>query len=682
MTMTKRTNSATARLKQDYLRIKKDPLPYAVAEPVPTNILEWHYVIKGPENTTYAGGIYHGKLIFPSEFPYKPPSIYMITPNGRFKCNSRLCLSISDYHPEYWNPAWSVSTILTGLLSFMMEKNPTLGSIETSKADKTQLALKSGEFNLKNKTFCELFPTIAEEIKAELQRRKATEKSVTAALVGSANNESDSNMNSVENHGLAGSAWTNLCVILGFAAFAFTVKYVLRLNSKTLWVRMASCVNEDKELLISDSIRREESIASLESSSMSITLYSHLSNFERHPTYTHVCQVLTLVTLATVINICFPFYLTTINERSDVYFSLLFTSICSVVILFLIIICLKIQNRDRSVFPPISILSLWKLGTYLGVSCLLIYFSRDRNRVQCYLQDPLAAVSLPLAVVFHFLRSRKVDSTRKLLCIAAAIIGLFICIDFQIWDEFTCHGHPNDFATDAKLWTLQEHSIWTIVYIAGLGLFAYFLTLLDREIKTCKPECHIATIALAHSSPNTNDFTDDVNMVLLPPQETSSEYKLIPEYHIWTLAFWLHFWSLSTVLVFVWTDFFPFLGKAGPDFRKYMFEGFLCHFSISEACGNILMFSWSFIIAIILLSVCLLSLMINSHTSSVPYIMAVLMTALPTSSLFWSLFKSDGAWQWSPNFTGETGFALVGLPILISSLTLYRYYAKMESQID
>ena len=51
----------------------------------------------------------------------------MNTPNGRFKTHTRLCLSISDYHPDTWNPAWSVATILTGLLSFMLEKSPTLG---------------------------------------------------------------------------------------------------------------------------------------------------------------------------------------------------------------------------------------------------------------------------------------------------------------------------------------------------------------------------------------------------------------------------------------------------------------------------------------------------------------------------------------------------------------------------
>lgn len=39
---TRKPNSATARLKQDYLRLKKDPVPYVVAEPLPSNILEWY----------------------------------------------------------------------------------------------------------------------------------------------------------------------------------------------------------------------------------------------------------------------------------------------------------------------------------------------------------------------------------------------------------------------------------------------------------------------------------------------------------------------------------------------------------------------------------------------------------------------------------------------------------------
>ena len=86
--------TAISRLRMDYMRLNKDPVPYIVAEPLPSNMLEWHYCVTGPEQSPYYGGIYHGKLVFPAEFPFKPPSIYIITPNGRFKCNTRLCLSM------------------------------------------------------------------------------------------------------------------------------------------------------------------------------------------------------------------------------------------------------------------------------------------------------------------------------------------------------------------------------------------------------------------------------------------------------------------------------------------------------------------------------------------------------------------------------------------------------------
>jgi hypothetical protein len=52
----------------------------------------------------------------------QPPSVVMLTPSGRFDVNKKICLSMSDFHPETWNPMWSVSTILVGLLSFMVRK--------------------------------------------------------------------------------------------------------------------------------------------------------------------------------------------------------------------------------------------------------------------------------------------------------------------------------------------------------------------------------------------------------------------------------------------------------------------------------------------------------------------------------------------------------------------------------
>lgn len=40
--MAPKTSSATLRLKQDYARLKNDPVPFVVAEPNPSNILEWY----------------------------------------------------------------------------------------------------------------------------------------------------------------------------------------------------------------------------------------------------------------------------------------------------------------------------------------------------------------------------------------------------------------------------------------------------------------------------------------------------------------------------------------------------------------------------------------------------------------------------------------------------------------
>jgi ubiquitin-protein ligase len=65
----------TRRLTKELAGLKKDPLknPRIVVSPVESNIRELHYVIEGSEGTPYAGGYYHGKLLFPKEYPLKPP---------------------------------------------------------------------------------------------------------------------------------------------------------------------------------------------------------------------------------------------------------------------------------------------------------------------------------------------------------------------------------------------------------------------------------------------------------------------------------------------------------------------------------------------------------------------------------------------------------------------------------
>ncbi|EPE08593.1 ubiquitin-conjugating enzyme [Ophiostoma piceae UAMH 11346] len=141
------TKAAHRRLTREYKSISQNPPPYIVAHPSESNILEWHYIITGPEDTPYHGGQYWGTLMFPPDYPFAPPAIRMHTPSGRFQPSQRLCLSISDFHPRSFNPAWEVSTILIGLLSFMTSEEMTMGSVSGTKADRKQYAKHSRWWN-------------------------------------------------------------------------------------------------------------------------------------------------------------------------------------------------------------------------------------------------------------------------------------------------------------------------------------------------------------------------------------------------------------------------------------------------------------------------------------------------------------------------------------------------------
>jgi len=64
----------------------------------------------------------------------KPPSIKVITPNGRFGENKLICTSFTNYHPETWQYTWNIEKMLLAMVSFMNDPEPSTGVIDTSDA--------------------------------------------------------------------------------------------------------------------------------------------------------------------------------------------------------------------------------------------------------------------------------------------------------------------------------------------------------------------------------------------------------------------------------------------------------------------------------------------------------------------------------------------------------------------
>ena len=70
---------AISRLNREFVILKQANTPQFTASPSESDMLTWHYVIHDlPKDSPYYGGQYHGKLVFPREYPLKPPSIWTL----------------------------------------------------------------------------------------------------------------------------------------------------------------------------------------------------------------------------------------------------------------------------------------------------------------------------------------------------------------------------------------------------------------------------------------------------------------------------------------------------------------------------------------------------------------------------------------------------------------------------
>nr|XP_057926440.1 ubiquitin-conjugating enzyme E2 J1 [Doryrhamphus excisus] len=125
----------------------RDPTEHYHAQPLEDNLFEWHFSVRGPPDSDFDGGVYHGRIVLPPEYPMKPPSIILLTPNGRFEVGKKICLSISGHHPETWQPSWSIRTALIAIIGFMPTRGEgAIGSLDYTPEERRVLAKKSQDF--------------------------------------------------------------------------------------------------------------------------------------------------------------------------------------------------------------------------------------------------------------------------------------------------------------------------------------------------------------------------------------------------------------------------------------------------------------------------------------------------------------------------------------------------------
>lgn len=115
--------AAVNRLKKESEDILKNPPGNCNAYPNKENIYSWTAQIYGPGDTPYEGGVFKLNIVYPKDYPFKPPKINFITKvyHPNIDTSGNICLDILK---DKWSPALTISKILLSICSLLNEPNP------------------------------------------------------------------------------------------------------------------------------------------------------------------------------------------------------------------------------------------------------------------------------------------------------------------------------------------------------------------------------------------------------------------------------------------------------------------------------------------------------------------------------------------------------------------------------
>ncbi|KAI5807633.1 putative ubiquitin conjugating enzyme, partial [Peziza echinospora] len=119
-----RTDSAsvTKRLQTELMQLMMSPTPGISAFPNDGNLLSWTATLLGPAETHYENLTFKLLFVFPSNYPYAPPTVTFTTPmfHPNVDMAGRICLDILK---DKWSAVYNVQSVLLSLQSLLGEPN-------------------------------------------------------------------------------------------------------------------------------------------------------------------------------------------------------------------------------------------------------------------------------------------------------------------------------------------------------------------------------------------------------------------------------------------------------------------------------------------------------------------------------------------------------------------------------
>ena len=190
------SNISLKRIQKEFQNMINDPSEDFYANPIKDDMFCWHFTIRGPPDTEFEGGLYHGIIKLPMSYPNRPPSIMFLTPNGRFDVNMDVCLSMTQYHKEEWQAAWTIRSMLEAIIAFfpVKEEHNAIGALDSSVESRKHFAKLSVKYK------CDICGPISDLLKPIQKTENNDKKNNTRKNSNSNNLENKNNKNIKSNN--------------------------------------------------------------------------------------------------------------------------------------------------------------------------------------------------------------------------------------------------------------------------------------------------------------------------------------------------------------------------------------------------------------------------------------------------------------------------------------------------
>ena len=116
--------ASTKRITKELTEIQNSPPEGWSAELIEEeDMFKWQGVIKGPDDTPYAGGKFNLWIDFPTDYPFKPPKVQVVTPiyHPNVSSDGSVCMGILK---EDWSPKIKISQVLEFIRDLLSNPNP------------------------------------------------------------------------------------------------------------------------------------------------------------------------------------------------------------------------------------------------------------------------------------------------------------------------------------------------------------------------------------------------------------------------------------------------------------------------------------------------------------------------------------------------------------------------------